>query len=95
MSVCGTVYGALCLEIFLESVLCVIYPGEPEHLHIAWSVIKHRLPDFPGNHPYDTNANPIMRYTYYPSSSRRTHNTSWNINHVSIEYGFRHSLRPD
>ena len=40
-------------------------------------------------------SNPIMSDTYYTPSSHHKIRKSGNINPVSIEYGFRHSLRPD
>ena len=46
-------------------------------------------------HPHGSNGNPITRREYNPPSLRRLCIKSWNINHVSIESGFRHPLRPD
>ena len=37
MSVCGTDPINICLEDFLESLLFLIYPGEPEHFQDAWT----------------------------------------------------------
>ena len=45
--------------------------------------------------PHGSEANPITLKEYNSPSLRRIHVKSWNINHVSIESGFRHSLRPD
>ena len=53
------------------------------------------IPDLPRIRPHDTNGNPIIRSEYNPPSSHRLLYKSWNINHVSIGYGFRHLLRPD
>ncbi len=40
-------------------------------------------------------SNPIMSETYYTPSLHHKIQKSGNINPVSIEYGFLHSLRPD
>jgi len=53
------------------------------------------FPDFPGKRPRKANANPIMRIVYNTPSPHRNKFKSWNINHVSIGFGFRHPLRPD
>ena len=45
--------------------------------------------------PHGSEANPITLKEYNSPSLRRIYAKSWNINHVSIESGFRHSLRPD
>ena len=58
-------------------------------------LIKERFRDLPRNHPYGTNQNPIIGATYCTPSTHRMLYKSWNINHVSIACGFRHSLRPD
>jgi len=93
--VCGTVPVLLCLEIFLGSVLCKIYMGEPTHLCSTWMSLLRQFPDLPRNHPRSTNRNPIICFTYYPPSFHRTEKKSWNINHVSITFGYRHLLRTD
>jgi hypothetical protein len=64
VSVCGTVFKNLCLEIFLEGLLYYVTMGEPTISYITWSAIKSSLPDFPGKHPDDTDPNPIMGVIY-------------------------------
>ena len=60
-----------------------------------WLILKYCLPDLPNRPSQSTNANPIMRLHYNPSSLHRNITRSWNINHVSIESDFRHFLRTD
>ena len=52
-------------------------------------------PDLPRFYPHNTNVNPIRRLKYNTPSLHRISPKSWNINHVSIGFDFRHNLRPD
>ena len=89
---CGTVPRTLCLEGFLGSVLLSVCAAEAAHPALAWKICA-RI--FLKRLPHDSKANPITLREYYPPSLRRMCAKSWNINHMSIESGFRHSLRPD
>jgi hypothetical protein len=67
----------------------------PQPLRFAWRSPCGLLPDLPRSSPYNTNTNPIRCSRYCTPSFLRTTKKSWNINHVSIGSGVRHSLRPD
>ena len=96
VSVCGTDHSILSLENFLGSALNCISLGRTLNLFTPLGfIIKERFPDLPENHPDGINSNPIMSAMYCTPSSHRRYYKSWNINHVSIACGFRHSLRPD
>ena len=88
----GTVLRTVKLEVFLGSVLPLVHPAEAE-CPVFTRYIYARI--FLKRIPHDNNGNPITRKRYNPPSLRHLFAKSWNINHVSIGSGFRHSLRPD
>jgi len=65
VSVCGTVFCFLSLETFLGSLLYFICPERTLNIFATLGIlIKESGPDFPGQLPHVTNANPIMRKAY-------------------------------
>ena len=96
VSVCGTDSIFLSLEIFLGSVLCIIVLSRSLKLFISLKfTIKGSVRIFLYIILKKQTSNPIMSNTYYTPSSHHKIQKSGNINPMSIEYGFLHSLRPD
>ena len=96
VSVCGTDSVFLSLEAFLGSVLCFItlYRGTKFFMYLGLA-IKGTIRIFLYQVLYTQTSNPIMSETYYTPSLHHKIRKSGNINPMSIEYGFRHSLRTD
>ena len=94
--VCGTDSIFLSLEIFLGSALCIIIHPRTGRLFASLGcAIKGNVRIFLYNILKKQTSNPIMSDTYCSPSSRHKIQKCGNINPLSIEYGFRHSLRPD
>ena len=84
------------LEVFLGRQLFRIYPPCGEHFRSSFdSPLKADFRIFLETVFEARTSNPIMCPKYLSSSLRRNAPKSWNINHVSIRFGFRHPLRPD
>ncbi len=87
----GSVY--LTLEVFLGHVLLYIWIPEGT-IFVTLGITLRSLPDLPNNIPHVSNVNPLIRIKYNLPSLHRNISKSWNINHVSIGFGFHHPLRP-
>src|SRR3989344_6091741 len=84
------------LENFLGSVLCIIVLSRRIELFMYLGfAIKGSVRIFLHIILNTQTSNPIMSDTYYTPSSHHKIQKCGNINPLSIEYGFRHSLRPD
>ena len=86
-------YGSACIKIRRFS-----WKRAPLCSHCRSSMFCLRsedmCPDFPKAPPHDNKVNPIILREYNTPSLRHIHVESWNINHVSIESGFRILLGP-
>ncbi len=80
------------VEVFLGSVLPSVCGIEMTHPVVAWSSCIRIFLKYT---PHDNEANPITLRRYNPPSLHHTYAKLWNINHMSIGFGFRHPLRPD
>ena len=81
---------------FVRSVFCVLFLRATHGLRSSFdSPLKAESRICLGFIFETRTSNPIMRTAYSTSSLHRNAPRSWNINHVSIRFGFRHPLRPD
>ena len=93
MSVFGSGSIHLTLEVFLGHVLLYIWSSE-DAIFALLEIGLPPLPDLPNSISHNTNVNPLIRIKYNLPSLHRNVPKSWNINHVSIGFGFHHPLRP-
>lgn len=83
----------LILEVFLERALNRLAAVKPQLTSALEFAIKRTGADLPTPDSYAKDAKPIRHPIYCTLSLRRTLWKGWNINQLSISFGFRHRLR--